>query len=58
VFVTAHLVPDGTTVRAGSARMQPLPQGSGASAPASASSAPVTSNFNDDLQKSIVRLPR
>ncbi len=37
VFVTAHLVPDGTTVKAAPTRMQPLPalgSGAGAQAPA------------------------
>lgn len=53
VFVTAHLVPDGTTVRASSRQMQPLPLGTGTQAPTSTSG-----NFDDDLRQSIVRLPR
>lgn len=51
VFVTAHLVPDGTTVRASSRQMQPL----GAGTP---SAAPSNGNFDDDLRQSLVRLPR
>lgn len=49
VFVTAHLVPDGTTVRASSRQMQPL---------GTPSAAPSNGNFDDDLRQSIVRLPR
>lgn len=49
VFVTAHLVPDGTTVRAGAAQPQPIPLGP----------APVPTNFNNNsLRESVERLPR
>jgi len=51
VFVTAHLVPDGTTVRASSRQMQPLGAGT-------QSAAPSNGNFDEDLRQSIVRLPR
>jgi type II secretory pathway component GspD/PulD (secretin) len=53
VFVTAHLVPDGTTVRASSRQMPSQALGAGAQVPASTSA-----NFDDDLRQSIVRLPR
>jgi len=58
VFVTAHLVPDGTTVRAGAARTpSPQPQapllGSGTQAPA-----PASRNFKDDIRASLNNMSR
>ncbi len=51
VFVTAHLVPDGTTVKAASTRVQPLPPlGSGAP---DSGRAPVSRDFRSELERSI-----
>ncbi|MDI6448314.1 hypothetical protein [Anaerobaca lacustris] len=51
VFVTAHLVPDGTTVRASSPQIQPLPLGTGASG-----QAPRSGLSDADIRDSITRL--
>jgi general secretion pathway protein D len=51
VFVTAHLVPDGTTVRAGSAQMQSLPPlGSAAPSP---TQAPMRRNIDEEIRNSL-----